>query len=726
MKSFVAIGVAFFSLSAAASDSLTVDVDPSGRYTIQSSPEALPGRFAENWIFQGHVDAPRGVALERSRGHDPIGDYEEVQFEPTGLADRYSIRVYAAFHSVVFTQQSHAVVAGGLRFPIFDRFPTTNIRQLSHQQKEFAPTILGLSGDAPWLFFAPGGSSFILSPADHFMISNCFLSGGKLSAGIEQQVRDTPDSFEHKSILSLGSGVNEAFENWGAALVRKSGKLAPANDEDAVLNTVGYWSDNRSSYWYNYDLALGYEGTLRQVHEEFLSQGIRLGHLQLDSWWYLKGGDPLANPPLPISWKRANYDHGIYLYEAAPELFPDGLPAFQESIGLPLVTHARWVDPSSPYASRYKMSDNVSVDPAYWDMIMKSLKSDGVLVYEQDWLNSKALPRLDRIADADEFLDHMSEAAARYGLGLQYCMPLARHFMQASRYSNVRTIRPSGDGFERSKWNQFLYGSRLASSLGIWPWTDVFFSADLNNVLLATLSGGIVGVGDRLNLDDKPEDDSNPGYCKSSLNCRLLQAQNLKHAIRADGVVVKPDTSLVPLDQSYTSLAGFSDSSAPMVAAAYTNAQDGSHWAAYVFAYSQKNGGQAQISIRPSDLGFSGDVYVYDYFAAKGSRVSAAGEFRANVGFQGSYFIVAPMGASGGALLGDLSLFASLGKKRVELESPSKLKVHFAPDESTLTLTAYKSGSLLRWNVKRPESSDTAQSFDLVVNVADWPTATTN
>ena len=47
--------------------------------------------------------------------------------------------------------------------------------------------------------------------------------------------------------------------------------------------------------------------------------------------------------------------------------------------------------------------------------------------------------------------------------------------------------------------------------------------------MIATLSAGIVGVGDRLGQ---------------------LNAQNLLYAVRPDGIIVKPDVPAVPTDES--------------------------------------------------------------------------------------------------------------------------------------------------------------------------------
>jgi hypothetical protein len=67
------------------------------------------------------------------------------------------------------------------------------------------------------------------------------------------------------------------------------------------------------------------------------------------------------------------------------DLFARGLQSFQQELGIPLVTHPRWIDPGSPYRRQYRMSNNVITDPLYWDTIAEYLRESGVVTYEQDW-----------------------------------------------------------------------------------------------------------------------------------------------------------------------------------------------------------------------------------------------------------------------------------------------------------------------------------------------------
>ena len=77
--------------------------------------------------------------------------------------------------------------------------------------------------------------------------------------------------------------------------------------------------------------------------------------------------------------------------------------------------------------------------------VASELKAAGVVTYEQDWLNQRALPRTDNLTDQDAFLDNMAASMAQRNLTMQYCMASARHFMQSSKYSNLTTIRTSAD-----------------------------------------------------------------------------------------------------------------------------------------------------------------------------------------------------------------------------------------------------------------------------------------
>src|SRR5260370_329875 len=187
----------------------------------------------------------------------------------------------------------------------------------------------------------------------------------------------------------------------------------------------------------------------------------------------------------------------MWNYTASPGLFQPDLKTFASNMGVPLITHARWIDVNSPLRSQYRMSGNVSTDPAYWHDLAAYLKANGVATYEQDWLGDLAHPEFN-LTDPYLFFDGMANAMDQAGLTMQYCMAEPRHFLQSVYYGNLTTARTSQDGFGRARWNDFLYASRFAGALGVWPFADVVLSTNRNDLLSATLSAGTMRLGGSL------------------------------------------------------------------------------------------------------------------------------------------------------------------------------------------------------------------------------------
>ena len=102
-------------------------------------------------------------------------------------------------------------------------------------------------------------------------------------------------------------------------------------------------------------------------------------------------------------------------------------------------------------------------------------------------------------------------------------------------------------------------------------------SAETSNLLLSTLSASIVGVGDGLGQFDRT---------------------NLLRVVRSDGVIVKPDDSITPLDSAY--IAEANNRGSPVLAAARTR-HEGSI-TSYVFAFGQTPE-QRSASFLPAALG---------------------------------------------------------------------------------------------------------------------------
>ncbi len=633
-------------VSAQGLNGLTVSVNSSGAYDILFAAPA--------WRFGGDIGSPLSN-LTQAAGSDALGPYAEVTFDYALDAPRHAgIRVYSNRQAVLFSVQYLAAAANVAPFPTLSRYPSLP-SHLTYAGYFAIHSFPGFGNEGPWIFFDSNATTFLLSPAANFLVARTTHGpSGEISTGISSQIQTLPAGFTHQTLLVVDGGVNRAFENWGNALTSLSGKTRPANDADPILNQLGYWTDAGAIYYYQTEPGMSYQDTLTAVKSDFDRQGIALGYLQLDSWFYPKG--PLAD------WHDGAY--GIYDYSAAQVLFGASLRTFQQDLGIPLITHARWIDPSSPVRQQYQMSGNVSIDPKYWNRVAQYLASAGGAAYEQDWMGDQAHTDFN-LTDPYAFLDGMAAAMDRYGLNMQYCMATPGQFLQSTRYDNLTTVRTSEDRFDRPRWTKFLYTSRLASALGVWPFTDVFMSGETDNLLLATLSAGPVGIGDRIGA---------------------LNRDNLLRAVRPDGVIVKPDVPIAPLDQSF-----INDSlgtGAPMIASTYTDF--GGLQAAYVFAYSQ--GTDMVASFRPADLGFAGQVYIYNYFDDSG-RLAEPNELASESMANGrAYYVVSPVGPSGIAVLGDRGQFITLGKKRIASladDGAAHVTVVFARGETSRTIFGY-------------------------------------
>src|SRR6185437_15665724 len=221
--------------------------------------------------------------------------------------------------------------------------------------------------------------------------------------------------YSANSILVLDSGISHVFADWGAALNLIQGRSRPSNEADRSLQYLGYWTDAGAHYYYNFDPQLGYATTLLQEIQHLHSSGIPVKYLQLDSWWYQKDnlgpdGQPLQprqsnrpNPRPTFAPARWNVTGGTWLYEASHTLFPKGLDAFHQQLGMPFVAHGGYVGQYSGFDTDLRVGE--------------------------------------------EFFDNMAAAMKAQGLTMQYCSAEPDMFLQGTRYSNLTTIRVSNDRF---------------------------------------------------------------------------------------------------------------------------------------------------------------------------------------------------------------------------------------------------------------------------------------
>lgn len=272
------------------------------------------------------------------------------------------------------------------------------------------------------------------------------------------------------------------------------------------------------------------------------------------------------------------------------------------------------------------------------------------------------------------FTDGMANACKADGLDMQYCMAMPRFFMQGVKYNNLTTIRTSDDRFEPRKWRNFVYTTQLGYALGIWPWCDVFKSHETGNMILSVLSAGAVGTGDAIGKEDK---------------------HNIMMSCRTDGVLIKPDVAIVPMDVSYINDAQNADK--PMLAYTYTKHNNVTTY--YVFAFSDKRQQNEQVNFMPTQLNMKGEVVIYNPLSGDIKKQQTDETFSGTLGADHyAYYMIAPVTPCGIAFLGEENKIVGTGKKRIADMKASgnqiQMKVLFAKGEDEVELHGYYTNSV--------------------------------
>jgi hypothetical protein len=225
-------------------------------------------------------------------------------------------------------------------------------------------------------------------------------------------------------------------------------------------------------------------------------------------------------------------------------MFPDGLTAFQQKLGLPLVLHNRWFAPTNSYRDRYSFFEDremsLPLEQGPYDEFMADARSWGAITYEQDWLIpqfwgvSHLRSGVDRAAT---WMKSIDAAAAARGLTVQITMPGAANVLHAVDLPTVTSARTSIDYAaavsKESFWPQFHIANMVADAAGVPPFKDNFHSSELYGeaeALISVLSSGMVGPGDAIGA---------------------ARPEIIGRTCRKDGVLLKPDRPARPLDAMF-------------------------------------------------------------------------------------------------------------------------------------------------------------------------------
>ena len=656
------------------------DADASLRATVNPNTGVYTLRgISPAWTFTGTLPPPL-QALHHTMGKDRLGTYKQVRFTwlYQGKLVSGAIRTYTSTPVAQFILTfQQATAHPQLAFPDFTSQPR-GLHILSYRNTAFAPPQFsaGQSG-TPWLLFDRHDNAAIISPAKHFTLMTMRGNGvTHTRVRLNKHCSAVPAKFQIRSIMVITHGINHAYDIWGPALTTLGGKTRLGNQSAPVLRYLGYWTDNGASYYYRFNGKLGYVGTILAEIRYLHQQDIPIHYLELDSWWYRKDFTNYNGGKAHFmlrKYQNQDWDKfgGTTHYTASRHLFPQGLNVFDQHAGLPLVVHGRWISQKSPYHKRYKIIGIAPVGLRYWNHIATYLHNNGVETYLQDWQSDIARYShfFSNLTAGHDFYHNMAAGMAAHDVTVMYCMPLPCELLESSAINNVVATRVNDDNFIRPRFYACLFTSRLAGALGLWPWDDVCMSWRRDNVLLQDLSAGVVGFGDPIGKTN---------------------VANLMRTCRSDGVLIKPDVPIVPIDRAY--LNGARHVHAPIIARTYTDQDDVK--TSYVFAFAPARRDINSVRFSAHDVGLHGAMYVYDYFTGTCAMIPAGQKFTGALGVDNaSYYVCASPGAAGIAFMGQRGKFVGTGRARIpslaNLPGALMASVAFAPGENVVTLHGF-------------------------------------
>jgi len=550
------------------------------------------------------------------------------------------------------------------------------LRAFGHQYTEFALPVFSDAAMSRWRLLpfrppvviplglvAPDGRTLLLAPLQAFHEQVIAVPAGRenagagLRAGWHGDIDDVSAGFATELAVIAGSGARDCYARWARLLRSASEILPPARDADVLGTRLSYWTDNGSAYWYRTEPGLDAAATVVGAVDDLEARGARIGSVQLDSWWY---PHEVLRPFDTDEWVVP--PTGMVRWEPRADVLPDGIAALQERLGRrPLVAHCRHLSANSPYRDEFAMwvdGDRAHPqDGELYERLLDQAVAWGVEVFEHDWLIECFLGvrQLRAPGRAAAWQERIDAGLGARNLHAQWCMASPADFAQTSRLRNVTSIRTSGDhGYlvgPEMLWAWFLHNNVMARALGLWPYKDVFHSAPGSatrevEALLAALSAGPVGIGDRIGEAD---------------------VDLIRRTCRADGVLVRPDVPVAAID--HASFAAPVWSGEPIVAS--THSQHSAGRFGYVVSCNVGNDQQPRrtrvaLTSLGEDVPGTDVVALFDWRTGRVEVLPADGGYEVALEPAGwDYRILAPVLPGSLAVIGDPALYASAGDARV-------------------------------------------------------------
>ena len=709
-----------------AAGGLGIEIAPDGTVVI--------GLDGEDWFGPGRPSLPADVGEALATSGD-LGDSTSVVVVDGDV--RCSVRAYADRPLLVFRSEARRDL-GDLATGAFDlpsmawpsfvpadragRAPA-GLRALVFQHCEFGlPSIAGPSLDGwfllphrpptgwPLLLTRADGRTLLVAPLDGFHEQTIGLNDGTLRCGWHGDLETVPVGFATELAVLAADGPRAALDDWGRLLLDAAGTVRPGRWADALGSKPSYWTDNGAAYWYKTEPGHDVAGSIVAAVDDLRAEDVPIGAVQLDSWFYphaelrpFDTDDWVVPPTAMIAWEERS------------DVLPEGIASLRRRLGdPPLVAHIRHLSSAAPIA----IETPTWIDGAYaapstpeaYERWLDQCLAWGVETFEHDWLVEVFFGVRGLRAEpgrARSWQEGIDAAARDRGITLLWCMATPADLAQTTTLSQVTSVRTSGDhGYIATAgqlWAWFCTTNALAHSLGLTPFKDVF-RADPDvagdngepEALLSALSTGPVGLGDRAGRMD-------PALARRTC--------------RADGLLIKPHTPIAATDESLLSGPAFHPT--PLVASCASDHPAG-RWT-YVVAMHAHPGEERVVGEVALDAVLASpgpeEVVVWDWRAGTATRGAADATVPVSLDREGwSFHVVAPVLASGLAVVGDVTKFVTAGDARIEVRAtPTGVGLGVKGASETVTVTG--------WAEQAPTSPDGPVTHDRSTGIWTTPVA---
>lgn len=373
----------------------------------------------------------------------------------------------------------------------------------------------------------------------------------ELRWGWHGDLDEVPAGFSAELGIYSGRTASDVLSRWAADIKAAAGTTRRPTSDNPATSHLSYWTDNGAAYWYRREPDLDLAGTLAQKLKELSSIGVEIGAVEFDSWFY---EHEVSRGISEVGYLDEVPPTGMLEWTARSDVLPDGVDGLARQLGSPpLILHARHISAASPYLDDGDWWVDVGahpVDQSFFARWFADAKRWGAVCVEQDWMllswfgvrQLRAAP-----GRALAWQKALDTAAGAHDMGLMWCMPTPADLVATVELNNLIAIRTSDDyrfaADPALLWHWYLMGNRLIGELDLTASKDCFFtSSDTGSTeidgdqhaeaesVLAALSAGVVGIGDRIGRTD------------ASLVDRLC---------RPDGVLVKPDRPVAIADQCF-------------------------------------------------------------------------------------------------------------------------------------------------------------------------------